>query len=175
MLNPNEYDVYEQVMRRRRLLRGIFLAIIIGTLPFYCLGFFLWGAAPDLSAQRNQTPTATNTAIGADESPTPGATSTSIVTTTPFPTLPNTPTNFVPPVVTRFLSPTPFFPTDTAAPTLTFPPPTLTPVPTDTPQPPTPTVTPPTPLPPPSDTPPPTIPTEAPTATEPPLDTGSQG
>jgi hypothetical protein len=151
-------DPIEAVERRRRLLRGVLLAIIIGTIPFYCLGFWLWGTAPQAGGNEN-TPAPTNTAIGGG---TPSRTPTSLFTTTPLPTLtpPQIPTSsggggggfppqptavfptaFIPspttaPSFTPFPSATPFVPSATPFPTLTWTPlppatntlpPTLTP------------------------------------------------
>lgn len=125
-------DAIEAVERRRRLIRGILLAIIIGTLPFYCIGFVLWGTAPS-SASR--TPTATFTPIGGDVTLQPTQTATTLVTTTLVPTtilLPS-PTGIII-FPTRILSPSPtFLLPPTIAPTLTSAP-TNTPIPaSDTP------------------------------------------
>lgn len=123
-------DAEDHIRRRRNLLRGILMFIIILTLPFYCLGFFLWGNAP----QRDTLPTPTNTALGSERTATPSPTITQLVTATRFATLLPTPGQFIPPVVqpTIFIPPTAFIPPfETLAPTLTFPP-TNTFVPTNT-------------------------------------------
>ena len=39
------------VERRRRNLRIVLFAIILGTLPLYCLGFLLWGTSPQQNAR----------------------------------------------------------------------------------------------------------------------------
>jgi hypothetical protein len=138
--------------------------IILGTLPFYLLGFWLWGTAPSSNSSAAEgTVTATQTPIGIDASATdllptitPRATSTALFQLNP------TPIQFIPPP--QFSSPTPFviIPQPTLAPTLTpFPSATPIPLPSATPIPlptntplPLPTDIPPaTPLPPPSDTP----------------------
>lgn len=158
------YDLNPQRgSRRQTLLRTIFFLIILGTLPFYLLGFILWGTAPDRSAQTVlRTPTPTHTPIGGEAitATDPPATWTPRPTFTPGGLGP-TPGQFIPPPVvpTRFLSPTPMFiPTSTDAPTLTpFPTNTPVPLPTSTPLPP-PTNTP---LPPPTNTPAP-LPTNTP-------------
>ena len=123
--------------RRRRNLRIVLFVIILATLPFYCAGFLLWATAPQRGASAQPLPGGSVTATF-----TPLATSNILPSNTPFglitaiPTslspLQPTPGQFIPPAVTRFLSPTPFtFPTLTQAPTLTpfptFSPPTATP------------------------------------------------
>lgn len=161
MINP--ISEVENVYRRRNIMRGILLAIVIGTFPFYCLGFYLWGTAPDPNAaQPSETPSLTP--IGGDVTATDTATATNafIVTTTGLATLLPTSGQFFPTSPPRILSPTPFFPTATNAPTLTFAPPTLTPVPSNTPAPPTNTQEP---LPPATDTLVPLVPTATETAT----------
>lgn len=162
MVDSFGQDEYADVYRRRNVLRGVLLVIIIGTLPFYCLGFVLWGNAPQALDRITATSTETNTPIGGDLTLTTTNTPTQIVTTTLLATLQPSPSGFTPPIATRFLSATPFFPTATLAPTLTFAPPTITPAPSDTPSPIPPS---PTPLPPASDTPQPTIEILDPTAT----------
>jgi hypothetical protein len=138
---------------RRRNLRIALFAIILVTLPFYCLGFILWGAAPQSSQAIRNTATATAPTNTRGPSSTPTATTGFIVTTTLLPanTLPPTPLQFVPPGgvipilpdATQFR---PIFPTFTPViPTFPPPPPTWTPLP-----PPPPTWTP---IPPATDTP----------------------
>ncbi|NOG51850.1 MAG: hypothetical protein HND48_22275 [Chloroflexi bacterium] len=63
--------------RRRQLLRVILVGIIFTTVPFYCLGFFLWGTAPQRT-NNSELPTATTTLLGASATLRP----------TQFPTLP---------------------------------------------------------------------------------------
>lgn len=126
------------VERRRRNLRIVLFAIILGTLPLYCLGFLLWGTAPQQNAR---TPTlASPTAITTQQAtatsnilfpsltpfqfPTQNA-PTVIVPTFQFPTSAPFPT-FAPPTATSFV-----FPTSTIAPTLTLFP-SDTPIPTAT-------------------------------------------
>ncbi|MFW5691922.1 MAG: hypothetical protein ACOCX3_01075 [Chloroflexota bacterium] len=168
------YDPYAQ---RRTVIRAVLFFVIVGTLPFYVLGFVLWGTAPQANAEnQTQEPLPTNTPIGQGAT----ATNTLFPTFTPRPTrttqpLGPTPGQFIPPVIPTVVIPTstPFvFPTSTPAPSLT-PFPSSTPLPTNTPLPsatPLPTNSPvpsPTPLPPPTDTP------AAPTGGDPPP--GSSG
>ncbi len=160
------------IERRRRNLRIVLFAIILITLPFYCVGIILWATAPAGSTPGAQplpgSATATFTPLAAVTmlpSNTPFGLITPIATSTPFGQLQPTPGQFFPPAVTRFLSPTPFFfPTLTLAPTLTpFPtlaPATATPQPTIAPAtaaPIPPTTEPPTVAPPPTDAIPPTL------------------
>jgi hypothetical protein len=171
-------EIAEAVERRRRILRTVLFLIIVGTFPFYCLGFWLWGTAPKSGeADQSVTPRATFTPIGNDVTGTrtliPSITPLGLRTVTPFNPLPPTPGQFFPPAIsTRFLSPTPFptifIPVFTAAPTLTFPPaPTDVPPPTDPPPPTSPPIPSDTPLPPPTDTPlPPPSDTPVPVAAE---------
>ncbi len=126
------------IERRRRNLRILLFAIILGTLPLYCLGFLLWGTAPQRIVR-----TITPQPITAQPTFEPSATDVQFATLIPFPTVnivvPPTSQPFQPPVI---IPPTsvPFFPTATFynfptatnAPTLT-PFPTTTPLPTDTP------------------------------------------
>jgi hypothetical protein len=160
--------------RRRRNLRIVLFVIILATLPFYCAGFLLWATAPQRGSAQ-PLPSGSVTATF-----TPLATSGILPSNTPFglitaiPTSLNplqpTPGQFIPPAVTRFLSPTPFtFPTLTQAPTLTpfptFAPPTATPFVAPSATPFVPSATPfvePTPIPPIDPTP---IPFDPPTAT----------
>lgn len=168
----NSISEVENIYRRRNIMRGILLAIVIGTLPFYCFGFYLWGTAPDPNAVE-PSPTSSLTPIGGDATTAaPTLTDIFIVTST-LPTLLPTSGQFFPTSPPRLLTDTPpFFPSPSNAPTLTFPPPTLTPAPSDTPQPPTNTLEP---LPPATDTLVPTVevpPTATETATETPPDGG---
>lgn len=172
----NSISEVENVYRRRNIMRGILLAIVIGTLPFYCFGFYLWGTAPDPNAAQ-ASPTASLTPIGGDATNTVAPTLTDLfVVTSTLPPLAPTSGQFFPTSPPRLLTDTPvLFPTSTNAPTLTFPPPTLTPVPSDTPRPPTNTLEP---LPPATDTLAPTIevaPTATETETETPPDGGGSG
>jgi hypothetical protein len=138
-MRGSPYDA-PQSDRRRTVLRSVFFFIIVGTLPFYLLGFILWGTAPD-NSQRNITPiVSTQTPIGGDVTPTtPPATWTPRPTNTPLSGLGPTPGQFIPPVIpTQFPTLTPFvvIPTGTPAPTLTpFPTNTPLPLPTETPLP----------------------------------------
>lgn len=163
----------EAIERRRRVLRTILFLIIIGTFPFYCLGFYLWGTSPASRSTAAETITPTWTPIGSDllrPTNTFEPTITPLFSPTALGPLQPTPPQFLPPV--SVASPTPQFffptatfvtiPTSTTAPSLT-PFPTFTPLPSNTP-PPIPTNTPlptnteaptNTPLPPPTDTPPP--------------------
>lgn len=170
------FDAISDSTDRRRTTRLLLLAIIVLTLPCYCLGFVLLAYAP--ASEDDSTRSSTNSTLG-------GMTSTPFTTPTytPFgftatptraggPLLP-TPGQLYLPTNTPFVWPTPTLtltptfqptglPTSTPAPTIT-PSPTLRPtVPTNTP---VPTNTlPPTETPVPTDVP---IPTDVPT-TEPP-------
>lgn len=124
---------------RRRNLRIILFVIILATLPFYCIGFVLWGTAPQNPGQAPATSTATlppNTRE-ATITPTPNLTPSVTPTLGGGPLLP-TPTQSIinpPPLIpTRFLSPTP-----PPVPTIFVP--TWTPPPPATPVPPVPVVT----------------------------------
>jgi hypothetical protein len=187
------FDVFSDSMDRRRATRLLLLAIIVLTLPCYCLGFVLLAYAP--AKQTNPTKPPTNATLG-------GITSTPFAspTYTPFgltatptqfggPLLPTpgqlylpTSTPFVWPTATLTLTPPPpptAIPSLTKAPSLTpsptlvptnpptsTPPPTNTPVPTDTPVPTeVPTEVPPPTEPPPPPTEPPPPPTEVPLPT----------
>ena len=123
------YDVYDDaISQRRTFVRvGLFI-VILGTMPFYVLGFILWGTASDANAGSEVgTITATNTAIGDNEaSATPIDTNTPIVFAT-IDQLQSTPLQFNPPVVVP-TNPPAIIPTSTNAPTLTLIP-TNTPVP----------------------------------------------
>lgn len=124
------YDPLEEVHPRQTMVRGILFLIILGTMPFYILGFVLWGTASGDSGD-DVTATVTNTAIG-DDSPT--ATPTERGTNTPFATI--SPLNPTPlqfnPIPTTVIQPTVVVPpTGTSAPTLTLIP-TNTPIPTNT-------------------------------------------
>ncbi len=160
------------VERRRRNLRILLFVIILGTLPLYCLGFLLWGTAPQRTVR-----TLTPQPLTAQSTFEASATNVPFATFIPFPTLnivvPPTSQPFQPPVI---IPPTsvPFFPTatffnfptSTNAPTLT-PFPTITPFPSDTPIP----IPSETPIPIPSDTP---IPVYTDTATPTPTGTPTE-
>ncbi len=113
-------------MRRKQNLRLVLFVIILATLPFYCVGFMLWGSAPQSAAVRTPTGSATVRATV-----TPLATRTPVgFATIPggFPTsgpLPSTPGQFFPPPVQpTFAFPSATFvfpPTASPAPTLTQP------------------------------------------------------
>ncbi len=152
-------ELLNDVDQRRRNLRIILFIIILGTLPFYCAGFWLWGTAPQNNNGIQPTPTndpfltpsatlqlsPTNT-LEASITPLPGL-PTPIPITPPtaiFPPTATTPPIFIPtattaPSLTPFPSATPFptltnttipLPTETPFPTFT---PTLTPTLTETP------------------------------------------
>jgi hypothetical protein len=172
MTRPYEttFDPYAQ---RRTLIRTVLFLIILATLPFYLLGFWVWGSSEDPSAPGTEgTITATNTALAT-------STSTNTPSITPFTTLPGqatlgpTPRQFIPPPPQPTNTQVIFVPNPTTAPTLTFPP-TNTQPPPATNTAPAPTATS---LPPPTDTepPPPTDTAPAPTATNllPPTDTAT--
>lgn len=148
--------------RRRQLLRIVLMVIIVFTLPFYCLGFYLWGTAPQGAVNR-ETPTerATITPLGGQTSATPSATSTIPLFVTSTQALFPTPGQFIPPA-TGFIPPTVQIIPPTAAPSLTFAP-TSTPQPTNTQVLPT--------LVPPTNTPQPTATNVPPTATPQPTNT----
>jgi hypothetical protein len=116
---------YTTSMRRRQNIRLVLFLIILATLPFYCVGFALWGFAPQ---NNGRTPTPSST-VRATVTPlatrTPGGL---FPTTGGFPTsgpLVNTPGQFFPPPVLptfgTFPTATFVFPaTATMAPSLTF-------------------------------------------------------
>jgi hypothetical protein len=125
------------VERRRRNLRIVLFAIILGTLPLYCLGFLLWGTAP---RQNARTPTPLTSTVLAtlrgtntlSPSLTPFQFPTQNVPTVIMPTLVQFPTNIQVPTF-AFPTPTNFvFPTLTIAPTLTLIPTDMPPAPTAT-------------------------------------------
>jgi hypothetical protein len=130
----------EAIERRRRNWRVGLITIIIITIPFYCVGIFLWGTAPQ---QRTPTPVVTVTtavpgAPTASPSNTPDGGVIPSITVLPITVFPNTqfPTFGPPPTSTptRILSPTPTFIIPTQVPPTNPPPPTV-PVITDTPLP----------------------------------------
>jgi hypothetical protein len=132
------FQAIEALERRRRNIRIILFVIILGTLPFYCAGFLLWGTAPRQSSSQGIN-TATFTPIGRDVTPsrTLPPTSTSIfASATPRSGLQPTPLQFIPPprptaTLTVFIPPV-----DTLAPTLTpYPTNTSAPAPTNPPPP----------------------------------------
>jgi hypothetical protein len=131
----------EAIERRRRNWRVGLITIIIITIPFYCVGIFLWGTAPQ---QRTPTPNVTVTtaipgAPTASPSNTPDGGVIPSITSLPITVFPNTqfPTFGPPPTMTatRFLSPTPTFVIPTQIPPTNPPPPTSAPLITDTPLP----------------------------------------
>lgn len=143
---------FEAVERRRRLLRIIFMGIIVLTLPFYCVGFGLWATAPQQRSATRSAATITPIDQTLRPSNTPFPTSPALATMTAAGGLQPTPGQFIPPVITRLPSSTPlpaFIPTSTTAPSLTpfpsatpfvfptftLPPlqPTFTPIPSSTP------------------------------------------
>ena len=128
----------------QRNLRVVLFIIILATLPFYCLGFILWGAAPANPGARDiatSTPTLPPLTRTVTRQPSPTSGFGPLVTVTSLSPLQPTPRQFLPPggvnpgaplPPTRYLSPTPFIiDIPTAAPTLT-PVPTETPIPQDT-------------------------------------------
>jgi hypothetical protein len=160
--------------RRRNLRIGLFV-IILATLPFYCIGFILWAAAPQTSGVRA---TSTPTLPPATREPTstlaatvtlpPFVTPTSLGPLQPTPGQFFTPGTNITPILPPTSTPPPvFIPSSTPAPTLTpIPQPTNTPIPqpsnTPLPQPSN------TPIPQPSNTPlpePTSTPMEQPTST----------
>lgn len=140
---------FESADGSRRNLRIALFAIILLTLPLYCIGFVLWSVAPQTPGAGIVTRTPSSTPETREPSPTAGATLTPppFVTPTGLSPLLPTPIQFFTPtgVITNpifpptSLPPTVFIPPPTVAPTLTFvpPPPTSTPLPTSTPIPPT--------------------------------------
>ena len=134
-----DYQVVDAVARRARNIRIVLFIVILGTLPLYCAGFFLWGTARPRSA--GVPLAATNTPIGSDVTATVGLPTVTPLGLTPSLLSPlqptplqfnpiNRPTVFAPPTATPFL--VPIIPTDTLAPTLTLIP-SFTPLPTETP------------------------------------------
>lgn len=121
----------EIIERRRTFIRVGLFFVIIGTMPFYLLGFILWGTTPDRNAPQ-AAPTSENTPIRNTETNTPLPSNTFITLPTTSPLGP-TPGQFnPPPVIIRTNTPPPvFIPTSTFAPTIT-PFPTNTPLPTNT-------------------------------------------
>jgi hypothetical protein len=128
----------QAIERRRRNWRIGLITIIVITIPFYCVGIFLWGTAPQ---QRTPTPAISATTLAPGiPSPTPTNTPEGgvVPSITPFPitVFPNTPfpTLGPPPTAapTRFLSPTPTLLIPTQIPPTQPPPPPLI---TDTPLP----------------------------------------
>jgi hypothetical protein len=149
---------FESADGSRRNLRIALFAIILLTLPFYCIGFVLWSVAPQTPGAGIPTRAPSSTPQTREPSPTAGVTDTLPPFVTPTgvsPLLPtpiqfNTPADgggIVNPIFPTSEPPTVFIPPPTVAPTLTFvpPPPTNTPPP-----PPTITPIPPSPIPPPT-------------------------
>ena len=109
-------------MRRRQNIRLVLFLIILATLPFYCVGFALWGFAPQ---QNGRTPVPSST-VRATVTPLATRTPGGLVPTSSLGTLANTPGQFFPPpavlptfsggATVTFIFPTP----PTLAPTLTF-------------------------------------------------------
>ncbi len=165
-------DLLNTANRSQRNLRIVLFAVILGTLPLYCLGFLLWGTAPRQNAQRTPTATLDQQFIPTSTFPPGFASNTPLVLPTITQPLFATPGQFLPsPIVPTLFFPTAttFFPQQpTLAPTLTpitptatFLPPTATnttiPMPTSTPITPTATQIPPTAT---------SLPTETPTETQ---------
>src|SRR5690606_6683669 len=106
----------------KTFLRGILFFIIIGTLPFYMMGFYVLanGGNSPSEAETTLTADATLTPLGADVSSTPTLTPspTSNATATDIDPLQPTPFQFIPP--TRIPTNTPTqIPTNTPVPTNT--------------------------------------------------------
>lgn len=123
-------QLLNDVDQRRRNLRIILFIIILGTLPFYCAGFWLWGTAPQNNSGIRLTPT-TDPFITPSATLILSPTRTLEASITPLPGQP-TPLPFTP--ATAILPPTSttppiFIPSATTAPSLT-PFPTITPLPT---------------------------------------------
>lgn len=109
-------------MRRRQNIRLVLFLIILATLPFYCVGFALWGFAPQ-SGGRTPTPSST---VRATVTPLATRTPGGLFPTSGVATLISTPGQFIPPPVlptfNGFATATFTFPTPpTLAPTLTLP------------------------------------------------------
>jgi hypothetical protein len=132
-------QLFSSVESSQRNLRVVLFIIILATLPFYCLGFILWGAAPAPSAARGtSTPTQTLPPVTQALTNTPSATAGfgPLATVTSFSPLQPTPRQFLPPGGVNPVVPLPptstqipvVFPTATSAPTLT-PIPSFTPIP----------------------------------------------
>jgi hypothetical protein len=138
-----DFNVIGAAANRQRNIRIVLFVIILMTLPFYCIGFFLWGTARPRGAA-NPTAVITNTPIGSDITATVAFPTFTPIGLTPsllsplqptplqFVPINRPPTVFIPPTATPYL--VPIIPTDTLAPTLTLIP-SGTPYPTDTPQP----------------------------------------
>jgi hypothetical protein len=115
----------------QRNLRVALFVIILATLPFYCLGFILWGAAPAVPSAIRTTVTATLPPNTSRPTLAPSATSDNrpFITATSISPLQPTPIQFFPPgggvnplPPTAFLPPTQppvVIPSPTTAPTLT--------------------------------------------------------
>jgi hypothetical protein len=111
----------------KTILRGVLFLIILGTLPFYVIGFIVLGSNGTTPPDDENISTAiTETPLGADKtlSPTPSTTPTRNLTATLPSNLQPTPPNFIPPTRPPATFPPATFPpviipTDTPAPTLT--------------------------------------------------------
>lgn len=128
---------FEAATRRQRNWRIGLISIIVVTLPFYCVGLFLWGTAPQRAATAtptssgpqvvtatslpSQTPTATPLGFIPSITPLP---ITVVAPTQVFPTqiIASPFPTFTQVIPTRFLSPTPTFPQPTVPPQPTTPP-----------------------------------------------------
>ncbi len=125
----------------QRNLRVALFVIILATLPFYCLGFILWGAAPAVPAALRETATPTLPPSTHLPTNTPSPTSEVLlpfITATSISPLQPTPLQFLPPGSSFNPLPTVFIP-PTATPVIVIPTatpaPTLTPIPSETPEP----------------------------------------
>lgn len=128
-----QQDAIEAANRRRTIVRTMLFLTILGTIPFYLLGFWLWGTAPDPEAEPTITQiVVTNTPIGGNITPSPTVPTSTVPPTSTLPSQLNpTAIQFIPPA-TVFIPPTAtfFIPSATPAPTLTPIIPTNTPIPT---------------------------------------------
>ena len=119
---------HESVERRRTFIRMVLFSIILGTLPFYLLGFYLWGTAPIDTSNDAETPRGVEATFTPIQNP---ATRTLPPSQPPLPSstaapLYNTPGQFIP---TATIQPIATIPPVTSAPSLTWVP-TETPIPT---------------------------------------------
>jgi hypothetical protein len=116
--------------QRRHNWRLVLIAIIVITIPFYCVGFVLWGTA---SPKVTPTPAGQGTVIPtippSTAAPSPSATPQGfVISITPLVTLPGTE------IFPSFVAPTQVFPTAYLSPTPPLPP-TIPPLPTSAPLP----------------------------------------
>lgn len=120
-------DWYGNLEPRQRTIYGLLIAVILATVPCYCLGG--WALSQDFRLIPTPTPTFTPTATHTPVPPTATPTATS----TPTATLPPTPTEEPSPTVTHTPTPTETVtPTATATETATATATVPTPTPTET-------------------------------------------